>query len=71
MATDLRVDLHYCKHCGQHFQVRLPSRFSGDAFLVCPGCAWKHYRHFSLGEATHCDLNRRHADPIEVCGSYS
>ena len=64
------VDLHYCKHCSQHFFVRLGARFSGDVLLVCPGCGWGHYRHFAMGEAVHCDIGRRHADPMEVAGSF-
>lgn len=64
------VDLHYCKHCQRQFLVRLPERFSGDVFLVCPGCEWQHYRHFALGVAVHCDIGRRHDDPTPARGTF-
>lgn len=71
--TGMNADIHYCQHCKNHFYVKLAEKFSGDVFLVCPNdlCRWQHYRHFYNGVAIHCDINKRHADPTELKGSYS
>lgn len=70
---DRPADIHYCQHCKSSFYVKLAERFSGDVLLVCPNdlCGWQHYRHFYNGVAIHCDINKRHADPTELKGSYS
>lgn len=60
------IDEHYCKHCERYFFVTLAPRFSGDVFLVCPECGWKHYRHFANGEAVHCDITKRHDAPRDI-----
>lgn len=60
---------HWCKWCKSWFFVSLCERFTGDVFLVCPVCKWKHYRHFAMGEAVHCDIGRRHDDPTPVIGT--
>lgn len=62
-------DLHFCKHCRSDFIVRLHEAESGDLFLVCPGCGWRHYRHFVNGEAVHCELAHRKAEPVEIKGT--
>jgi hypothetical protein len=59
-------DRHYCKHDMQWFMVELPHNFTGDVFLTCPTCHWKHYRHFVDGVAVHCDISKRHDDPVEI-----
>lgn len=63
------ADLHYCKWCKQYFRITLPERFSGDVMMACPHCSWRHYRHFALGEAIHCDIHKRHEDPQLIQGS--
>jgi hypothetical protein len=61
-------DLHYCKHCRRWFAVQLAEKVTGDFFLECPSCQWRHYRHFEKGEAIHCDIFRAHDTPVLVKG---
>lgn len=60
---------HWCKWCETWFFVNIGERFTGDVFLVCPVCQCRHYRHFAMGEAVHCDIRRRHEDPATVTGT--
>jgi len=57
-------DIHYCKHCDADFEIKLHEFESGDFFLECPSCGWKHYRHFKNGIAVHCDIAKRKSDPV-------
>lgn len=60
-----RMNIHYCKHCNSNFRVDLNDR-TGDFFLVCPSCGWKHYRRVENGVAIHCELKNRQTEPIEL-----
>lgn len=55
---------HYCKHCEHDFMIELHEHESGDFFLVCPYCEWKHYRRFENGDAVHCEFTKRTGDPV-------
>ena len=61
-------DKHYCKHCDTDFIVSLHEDETGDFFLECPECGWKHYRHFSKGVAVHCELKDRLNEPLVIKG---
>lgn len=59
---------HWCKHCDRVFLAKLHEKETGDFFLVCPGCGWRHYRRFEKGVAVHCELSKRESTPIEIRG---
>jgi hypothetical protein len=61
--------IHYCKHCDSNFKVKIHELETGDFFLVCPNCKWKHYRFFKNGVAIHCELKERLGEPIVIEGT--
>ena len=37
-----KKETSYCKHCDTMFLVVIDEMETGDRFLVCPACNWKH-----------------------------
>lgn len=62
----IRADYHYCKHCDKDFRVKIAPDETGDFFLVCPYCNWKHYRRIENGVAVHADFSKRVKEPIDI-----
>ena len=62
--------LHYCKHCDCEFDVSIHEAETGDFFLICPRCGWRHYRYFEMGVAKHCEITKRINEPLNLMGVF-
>jgi hypothetical protein len=60
-----KKEIYYCKHCDTMYLVVIDEMETGDRFLVCPTCNWKHYRCFENGVAIHANVQ---GQPVEIRG---